>query len=158
ALLFCLLTGEFARSRYFAPLALLLLAGANGTLLTGDLFNLFVFLEVMLQPSYALIAMTGTRRRLGIGRLLGWNTLPTSPLRLAGVRFLYATAGRVTRAALAGAATEHGRVAPALRIVLRALCITAGAVPGHGWLPRSFRGTSSRVMALFSWLHCKVAL
>ena len=50
AILFCDLTGEFARSRYFAPLALLLLAGANGALLTGDLFNLFVFVEVMLLP------------------------------------------------------------------------------------------------------------
>ncbi|MFL0580039.1 proton-conducting transporter membrane subunit [Dietzia sp. 179-F 9C3 NHS] len=158
ALLFADLTGEFARSRYFAPLALLLLAGSNGALLTGDLFNLFVFVEVMLLPSYALIAMTGGWRRLGIGRLFVVVNLLTSTLLLAGVGFVYATAGAVNIAALAGAATEDGRVAATLGVVIMALCIKAGAVPVHGWLPRSYPGTSAGVMALFSALHTKVAL
>src|SRR5699024_12077211 len=93
--------------RYFSPPALLLLAGANGALLTGELFNLFVFVEVMLLPSYALIAMTGTWRRLGIGRLFVVINLITSTLLLAGVGFVYATAGSVNLAVLAGAATER---------------------------------------------------
>ena len=104
SILFCDLTGEFARSRYFAPLVLLLLAGANGALLTGDLFNLFVFVEVMLLPSYALIAMTGGWRRLGVGRLFVVVNLLTSTVLLAGVGFVYASAGAVNLAALAGAA------------------------------------------------------
>lgn len=158
AVLFADLTGEFARSRFFAPLVLLLLAGANGALLTGDLFNLFVFVEVMLLPSYALIAMTGGWRRLGIGRLFVVVNLLTSTLLLAGVGFVYATAGAVNIAALAGAASEDGRVAAALGIVVMALCIKAGAVPVHGWLPRAYPGTSAGVMALFSALHTKVAL
>lgn len=158
ALAFCLVTGEFARNRYFAPLALLLLAGANGAILTGDLFNLFVFVEVMLLPSYALIAMTGTWRRLGTGRLFVVVNLLTSTLLLAGVGFVYATAGAVNLAALAGAASEDGRVAAALGIVIMALCIKSGAVPVHGWLPRAYPGTSAGVMALFSALHTKVAL
>ncbi|MFD2394714.1 proton-conducting transporter membrane subunit [Dietzia aerolata] len=135
SILFCDLTGEFARSRYFAPLVLLLLAGANGALLTGDLFNLFVFVEVMLLPSYALIAMTGGWRRLGVGRLFVVVNLLTSTVLLAGVGFVYASAGAVNLAALAGAAGEDGRVAAALGIVVMALCIKAGAVPVHGWLP-----------------------
>jgi NADH:ubiquinone oxidoreductase subunit 4 (subunit M) len=65
---FALQSGE-AKLRFFPALVLMLSAGVNGALLTGDLFNLFVFIEVMLLPSYALIAMTGTWRRLGIGRL-----------------------------------------------------------------------------------------
>ena len=158
ALVFCDLTGEFARSRYFAPLVLLLLAGANGALLTGDLFNLFVFVEVMLLPSYALIAMTGGWRRLGVGRLFVVVNLLTSTVLLAGVGFVYASAGVVNLAALAGAASEDGRVAAALGIVVMALCIKAGAVPVHGWLPRAYPGTSAGVMALFSALHTKVAL
>ena len=158
ALVFCAQTGEFDRSRYFAPLALLLLAGANGALLTGDLFNLFVFVEVMLLPSYALIAMTGTWRRLGVGRLFVVINLLTSTLLLAGVGFVYATAGTVNLAVLAGAASEDGRVAAALGVVVMALCIKAGAVPVHGWLPRAYPGTSAGVMALFSALHTKVAL
>ena len=158
SLVFCSQTGEFGRSRYFAPLALLLVGGANGALLTGDLFNLFVFVEVMLLPSYALIAMTGTWRRLGAGRLFVVINLLTSTLLLAGVGFVYATAGSVNLAALAGAAAEDGRVAAALGVVLMALCIKAGAVPVHGWLPRAYPGTSAGVMALFSALHTKVAL
>lgn len=158
ALGFCALTGEFARSHYFAPLALLLLGGANGALLTGDLFNLFVFVEVMLLPSYALIAMTGTWRRLGIGRLFVVVNLLTSTLLLAGVGFVYATAGTVNLAVLADAASKDGRVAAALGIVVMALCIKAGAVPVHGWVPRSYPGTSAGVMGLFSALHTKVAL
>jgi multicomponent Na+:H+ antiporter subunit D len=158
SLAFCAQTGEFDRSRYFAPLALLLLAGANGALLTGDLFNLFVFVEVMLLPSYALIAMTGTWRRLGVGRLFVVINLLTSTLLLGGVAFVYATAGTVNLAVLAGAATEDGRVAAALGVVVMALCIKAGAVPVHGWLPRAYPGTSAGVMALFSALHTKVAL
>lgn len=158
ALLFSDLTGEFGRSRYFAPLALLLLAGANGALLTGDLFNLFVFVEVMLLPSYALIAMTGTWRRLSAGRLFVVVNLTTSTLLLTGVGFVYATAGTVNLAVLAGAAQEDGRVAAALGIVLMALCIKSGVVPVHGWLPRTYPSTSAGVMGLFSALHTKVAL
>ena len=148
---------EFARSRYFAP-GSAPAGGANGALLTGDLFNLFVFVEVMLLPSYALIAMTGGWRRLGVGRLFVVVNLLTSTVLLAGVGFVYASAGAVNIAALAGAASEDGRVAAALGIVVMALCIKAGAVPVHGWLPRAYPGTSAGVMALFSALHTKVAL
>ena len=93
-----------------APLSL---TGVYGALLTGDLFNLFVFVEVMLLPSYALIAMTGTWRRLGVGRLFVVINLLTSTLLLAGVGFVYASAGTVNLAVLAGAAQEDGRVAAA---------------------------------------------
>src|SRR5699024_10297878 len=117
ALLFCLLTGEFARSRYVAPLALLLLTGANGALLTWDLVTCFVFVAVMLLPADALIAMSGTGRRLVIGRLFVVINLITATLLLAGVAFVDDTAGSVNLAVLAGTATEDGRVAAALGIV-----------------------------------------
>lgn len=84
--------------------------------------------------------------------------LLTSTLLLAGVGFVYATAGSVNLAVLAGAAMADGRVGAALGVVLMALCIKAGAVPVHGWLPRAYPGTSAGVMALFSALHTKVAL
>ncbi|GMA32992.1 hypothetical protein [Litorihabitans aurantiacus] len=47
---------------FFAPLVLVLTAGVNGALLTADLFNLFVFIEVMLLPSYALFVMAAPGR------------------------------------------------------------------------------------------------
>ena len=158
SLWYCDLTGELDRNRLFTALALLLLAGVNGALLTGDLFNLFVCVEVMLLPSYALVSMTGTWRRLGVGRLFVIVNLLTSTVLLAGVGLVYAVSGTVNMAALAGAARQDGRLATAVGLILVALCIKAGSVPVHGWLPRSYPATSPGVMALFAGVHTKVAL
>ena len=157
ASVFLVLTGE-SRFRFVPPLVLLLSAGVNGALLTGDLFNLFVWVEVMLMPSYALIAVTGGWRRLGIGRLFVLVNLVTSTLLLVGVGFVYGTAGSVNLASLAGAGSEDPATAAALAVVLLALAVKAGMVPVHSWLPRAYPGTSAGIMALFSALHTKVAL
>jgi multicomponent Na+:H+ antiporter subunit D len=143
--------------RFFPALVLMLLAGVNGALLTGDIFNLFVFVEVMLLPSYALLAMTGTWRRLGVGRLFLVVNLVTSSVFLIGIGLLYAAAGTVNLAALAGAGADDS-VALGVAVVLLALIVKAGAVPVHGWLPRTYPATSATVMALFAGLHSKVAL
>lgn len=154
---FLVATGE-DRYRFVPPLALMLMAGVNGALMTGDLFNLFVFVEVMLLPSYALIAVTGTWRRLGIGRVFILVNLLTSTFLLISVGFVYGVAGSVNLAVLQGRAAEDPRVAMAIITVLLALTIKAGAVPVHGWLPTSYPATSAGMMALFSGLHTKVAL
>ncbi|WMY79063.1 proton-conducting transporter membrane subunit [Citricoccus sp. I39-566] len=154
---FLSLTGE-ARLRFVPALALLLMTGVNGALLTGDLFNLFVFVEVMLLPSYALIAVTGTWRRLGLGRMFVIVNLVTSLILLMGVGLVYGSAGTVNLAALAGQAAEDPQVALAVTVVLVALAIKAGVVPVHGWLPRAYSGTSAGIMALFSALHTKVSV
>ncbi|HKJ12353.1 MAG TPA: monovalent cation/H+ antiporter subunit D family protein [Ornithinimicrobium sp.] len=150
-------TGE-DRYRFVPSLALMLTAGVNGAFLTGDLFNLFVFVEVMLLPSYALIAVTGTWRRLGIGRLFVVVNLLTSTILLIGVGLVYATAGTVNLAELVGRAAEDPRVGLAISVVLLALAIKAAVAPTHGWLPRAYPATSAGIMALFSAVHTKVAL
>jgi multicomponent Na+:H+ antiporter subunit D len=154
---FSLGSGE-ASLRFFPSLTLMLLAGVNGALLTGDLFNLFVFVEVMLLPSYALIAMTGSWRRLGVGRVFVVINLLTSTVFLIGVGLVYGAVGTVNMAALAGLARDDARVATAASVVLLALAVKAAVVPMHGWLPRAYPGTSASVMALFSALHTKVAI
>ncbi|MBV7411207.1 monovalent cation/H+ antiporter subunit D family protein [Dermabacteraceae bacterium TAE3-ERU27] len=157
AIWFMTRTGEI-RYRAVPALTLLLLAGVNGALLTGDLFNLFVWVEVMLMPSYALIAVTGTWRRLGVGRMFVLVNLLTSTVLLIGVGMVYGTAGTVNLALLSGAGNHNPVTAAALGIVLLALAVKAGVVPVHGWLPRSYPATSAGIMALFSALHTKVAL
>lgn len=157
ASVFLVLSGE-SRYRFVPPLVLLLTAGVNGALLTGDLFNLFVWVEVMLMPSYALIAVTGTWRRLGIGRLFVLVNLLTSTVLVIGVGFVYGTAGTVNLAALAGAGSENPVTAAAIAVVLLALAVKGGMVPVHSWLPRAYPATSGGIMALFSALHTKVAL
>jgi len=146
------------RRRLLAPLVLLLLTGVNGALLTGDLFNLFVWVEVMLLPSYALLAGAGSWRRLGVGRTFVLVNLVTSTILLIGVGFVYATVGTVNLAALAGSGAADPRAGLAIAIVLLALSVKAGLAPLHGWLPQTYPETSAGVMALFSALHTKVGL
>ncbi|WP_333618924.1 proton-conducting transporter transmembrane domain-containing protein [Dietzia sp.] len=151
-------SGDLAPSRYFPALVLLLLGGVGGALLTADAFNLFVMVEVMLMPSYALLALAGRGGRIAAGRTFVVVNLLTSTLLLAGVGLVYAVAGTTNLAALAGAAREDSRLALALGIVVLALCIKSSAVPVHGWLPSTYAETSPGVMALFAGLHTKVAL
>ncbi|WBL18351.1 MULTISPECIES: monovalent cation/H+ antiporter subunit D family protein [Citricoccus] len=151
-----------ANSMFFAPLVLVLTTGVNGALLTADLFNLFVFLEVMLLPSYGLFVLSANRktplRRVDGARLYVTVNLFTSTVFLAGVGFLYGTAGTVNLALLAEAAQHDDTVAMAGAICLFALGIKASVVPMHGWLARSYPSTSPAITALFSGLHTKVAI
>lgn len=154
---FLMVTGE-DRYRFVPALIMMMLGGVNGALLTGDLFNFFVMIEVMVLPAYALIAVTGTWRRLGIGRTFVIVNLLTSTLLVTGVGLVYATAGSVNLGALAGAATDDPAVAIAGAVVLLSLAVKGAVVPVHGWLPQTYPATSGGIMALFSALHTKVAI
>ena len=154
---FLFTTGE-DQYRFVPALILMMLTGVYGALLTGDLFNFFVFVEVMVLPAYALIAVTGTWRRLGVGRMYVMVNLLTSTILLIGVGFVYGATGTVNLAVLADMGAPTGQGALALGVVLLALIIKAGGAPFHGWLVRSYPNTSAGMMSLFSGLHSKVAL
>ncbi|GHD24591.1 monovalent cation/H+ antiporter subunit D family protein [Nocardiopsis kunsanensis] len=162
--LLVLVTSAFAaavhddRSPFFPSLVLVLYAGVSGALLTGDIFNLFVFIEVMLLPSYGLLAMMGAFGRLRAGRIYVTVNLLTSTIFLAGVALVYGTAGTVHMGELAGAASESPMVAVGMGVVILALSIKAAVVPVHGWLARTYPRASPAVTALFSGLHTKVAI
>lgn len=131
--IFLMLTKE-DRYRFVVPLIVLLNTGVNGALLTGDLFNLFVWVEVMLLPSYALIAVTGSWRRLGIGRMFVIVNIVTSTILVMGVGLLYGAIGSVNLAALAGKGGDPPGLAGHLDHPVRA--------PGQGW-----RGSRPRLAA-----------
>lgn len=154
---FAVATGE-AHSRYFGPLILVLSAGVYGALLTGDLFNLFVFIEVMLLPSYGLLAMAGTLRRLRGGRIYVTVNLLTSTIFLSGVALVYGVSGTVHLGELSGTAQDSPVMAAGMGVVMLALSVKAAVVPVHGWLARTYPTTSPAVTALFSGLHTKVAI
>ncbi|MEJ4113042.1 monovalent cation/H+ antiporter subunit D family protein [Corynebacterium kroppenstedtii] len=156
AVWFATAVGEM-NARFYPALVCMLMGGVYGALSTADLFNLFVCIEVMLLPSYALLAMTGTLQRLRSGRLFVLVNLITSAVLVVGVTLTYATAGTSNLPALAGAARGHGPVVVTGGVVLLALVIKAGVFPVHTWLPRTYPTTSPAVMALFSGLHTKVA-
>jgi multicomponent Na+:H+ antiporter subunit D len=143
--------------RLFVPLALVLTAGVNGAYLTADLFNLFVFIEVMLVPSYVLLVMGGGTARLAAGRLYITVNLLASTIFLAGLGLVYGVTGTVNLGELAGAAADPA-VAVAVAVVLLAMVVKAGVVPLHGWLPRSYSHAPPAVTALFSGLLTKVGV
>lgn len=147
-----------ANERYFAPLSLVLGAGVAGALVTADLFNLFVFIELMFLPSCGLIIMGKGIKHLGAARLYVTINLLTSSLFVIGVGLIYGLTGNVNLAKLAGAAQDSQLVSTAAAVVLIALCIKAAVFPVHGWLPRTYSGASPVVTALFSALHTKVAV
>ncbi len=151
-----------AEGRYFSPMVLIMMGGVSGALLTADLFNLFVFIEVMLLPSYALLVLApngaGTMGQVRGARPYVTVNLLTSTVFLAGVAFIYGITGTVNLAELAGAAHENDAVAAAAAVCLFALCIKAAVVPVHGWLARTYPATSPAITALFSGLHTKVAV
>ena len=155
--MFAVATGD-DRQSFFSSLVLVLTAGVSGALLTGDIFNMFVFIEVMLLPSYGLLAMLGALGRLRGGRIYVTVNLLTSTIFLAGVALVYAVAGTVHLGELAGAAKESPMVAVGMGVVILALSIKAAVVPVHGWLARTYPAASPAITALFSGLHTKVAI
>lgn len=161
SVVFALLSGT-GRNRLFATLVFALTAGVNGALMTGDLFNLFIFIEVMLIPSYGLLVLAkrdeGTVESVTGSRIYVTFNLFASTLLLAGIGFVYGTAGSVHLGELAGAARESPHAAAAAAICLAALSMKAAVVPVHGWLSRSYPSTSPAMTALFSALHTKIAV
>ncbi|WP_100444812.1 proton-conducting transporter transmembrane domain-containing protein [Glycomyces xiaoerkulensis] len=139
--------------RWFAPLVLILTAGVAGALSTSDVFNLFVFLEVSLVPSYVLIMMSDDRRRRTAARVYITASLLASTLFVSGVALAYGTAGTTNLAALVPA-----EVRAAGAVLLTALAVKAALAPMHGWLAQSYPYASPAVAAMFSVLHTKVGL
>ncbi|WP_223881077.1 monovalent cation/H+ antiporter subunit D family protein [Nesterenkonia ebinurensis] len=155
--LFAVFTGDDT-DPYFHPLVLVLSAGVYGAFLTGDLFNLFVMIEVALIPSYVLLTRSGKAPAMTAGRIYFGVNLLVSAVLLAGVGLVYGTAGTVNLAELAGAATESTAAALATGVVLLALGAKAALVPVHTWLPRSYPFASVAVTALLSGLLTKIGV
>ena len=149
-------SGE-SRSPQIPALVLILIGGVSGALLTADLFNLFVFIEVMLLPSYGLLIFLSRRGDMAASRLYVVVNLLASTLFLAGVGLIYAIQGTVNLAALAGAG-EDPATAIATAVCLAAIAVKAAVFPVHGWLARAYSSASPAVAALFSGLHTKVAV
>ena len=149
-------SGE-TRSPSIPALVLILFGGVAGALLTADLFNLFVFIEVMLLPSYGLLIFLSRRGDMAASRLYVLVNLLASTIFLAGVGLIYAVQGTVNLAELAGAGNDPA-TAIATAVCLAAIAVKASVFPVHGWLTRAYSAASPAVAALFSGLHTKVAV
>ncbi|MCG6882791.1 MAG: monovalent cation/H+ antiporter subunit D [Silicimonas sp.] len=154
-LLYAIGSGWDNRGRHFHALFQFQLMGILGAFLTGDLFNLFVFFEVLLIASYGLMIHSGGAPRLRAGVQYVLFNLIGSTLFLFALGSLYAETGTLNmadlsqRVALIGAEETVGiRVAAVLLLLVFA--IKAALVPLHFWLPSSYAEAPAPVAALFA--------
>jgi multicomponent Na+:H+ antiporter subunit D len=154
--LYMIASGE-SRSPSIPALVLILVGGVGGALLTADLFNLFVFIEVMLLPSYGLLIFLSRKKEMAGSRLYVVVNLLASTLFLAGVGLIYAIQGTVNLGELGGTGSDPA-TAIATAVCLAAIAVKAAVFPVHGWLSRAYMSASPAVAALFSGLHTKVAV
>lgn len=147
--------GTDARARYFHPLFHLQLMGLNGAFLTGDLFNLFVFFEVLLIASYGLLVYGDGTARLRAGIHYVVLNLVGSALFLIAVGVLYGITGTLNMADLALKVRAVGPeevpwVQAGALLLLVVFGVKAAALPLYFWLPRAYSAATAPVAALFA--------
>lgn len=143
---------------YFS-LAMLMMLGFNGMLLTGDLFNLYVFLEISSLASYALISIGSKQAPYAAFRYLIIGTVGGT-LYLLGVGFLYTVSGTlniIDMTAMLPMLTESRAITAALVLMVIGLGVKAAIFPMHGWLPDSYTFASTSSSALIAPIGTKVA-
>ena len=156
---------EFGRRLSFHPLWHLAFAGVSGAFLTGDLFNLFVWFEVMLTATYVLVGFYGgavhTRGALYyvVLNLLG------SAVMLLGIGGLYAMTGTLNFADMARRLADpvaYGVAVPPtvglFALLLAVFALKIGLVPVHFWVPEAYRVAPAPVSALLAGVVKKVGV
>ncbi|MGE8359492.1 monovalent cation/H+ antiporter subunit D [Pseudomonas sp.] len=147
--------GDDERGPNFHALLQFQLLGINGSFLTGDLFNLFVFFEILLISSYALLVHGNGAARIKAGLHYVVLNLLGSSFFLIGVGLLYGLTGTLNMADLAQrvAAADPEQaplLAAAAYLLLIVFGLKAAILPLYFWLPRAYAAASAPVAALFA--------
>ncbi|GIN21848.1 MAG TPA: Na+/H+ antiporter subunit D [Bacillus bacterium] len=161
----CLLYAFFSIDRtreemFFYPFVLFMVAGVNGSFLTGDIFNLFVCFEVMLLASYILISLGGTKVQLKESVIYVAINVISSWFFLVAVAYLYGTVGTLNMAHLSQRVAESGQT-PILTVISILFLIVFALKAGlllYFWLPGSYSAPPAAVAALFGALLTKVGI
>ncbi|MBH1963774.1 MAG: monovalent cation/H+ antiporter subunit D [Comamonadaceae bacterium] len=140
---------------HFHPLFQLQLMGLNGAFLTADLFNLFVFFEIMLTASYGLLLHGSGWPRVRSGLHYIAVNLLASTLFLIGVAILYGVTGTLNLADMAIMVpaigeSDRGLLHAGAAILAIAFLVKAGAWPLNFWLAPAYSSASAPVAALFA--------
>lgn len=149
---------------YF-PLFFVLLLGVNGAFLTGDLFNLYVWFEVMLMSSFVLMAMGKNRGQASGAIKYVTINLISSAIFLSAIGILYGLIGTLNMADLAVKFREvrsdesvFGLINAVAAMFLIAFGIKAAVFPLFFWLPDSYYAPHPAVSAVFAGLLTKVGV
>ncbi|MCB5202765.1 Na+/H+ antiporter subunit D [Neorhizobium sp. T786] len=145
----------------FFPFLMLLMAGVTGAFLTGDIFNLYVWFEVLLISSFGLLILGSEREQVdGALKYAILNLLGTT-LFLIAVGYLYAIFGTLNMADIARQAGDYHGTAPLMTLTalfVLAFAMKAAAFPVNFWLPASYHTPRIVVSALFGGLLTKVGV
>ncbi|MDD5700520.1 MAG: monovalent cation/H+ antiporter subunit D family protein [Dehalococcoidales bacterium] len=139
-------------------LILLLLAGLAGIVVTGDLFNVFVFLEIASLSAYAVMAIGNDKAPVAIIRYVILGTVGAC-FYLLGVGFLYFATGSLNMADVAGILPELADsrlVAAAAAFIVIGLGLKMALFPFHIWLPDAYTYSPSGVITFVAPLMTKV--
>jgi multicomponent K+:H+ antiporter subunit D len=142
---------------HFHSLFQFLLMGVNGAFLTGDLFNLFVFVELLLAASYGLLLHGSGAARVKAGLHYIVVNLAASLLFLIGVSLIYGVSGTLNMADLAARipdipAENRGLLEAGAGILGVAFLLKAGMWPLCFWLPATYAAASPPVASIFAIL------
>lgn len=162
ALWYAISTRMDAQGSHFHVLFQIQLFGLNGAFMTGDVFNLFVFFEVLLLASYGLMLHGGGRLRTKAGLQYVVINLIGSTLFLFAVGALYGVLGTLNIADMANkvallSTEDQGVVAAAGLLLLLVFGIKAAMFPLYLWLPQAYANAAAPVAALFA-IMTKVGL
>lgn len=149
------MAGWDTRGNHFYSLFHVLLMGVNGAFLTGDLFNLFVFFELLLIASYGLMVHGGGPTRFKAGLQYISINLVGSVIFLMGLGTIYSVTGTLNMAHFAERISQVPESDQALMAVGASLLLVvfglkAALVPLHFWMPATYSNAPPPVAALFS--------
>lgn len=147
----------------FIPLFFTLILGVNGAFLTVDLFNLFVWFEVMLISSFVLLSMGGSRPQAeGALKYVALNLL-SSAFLLTGIGLLYALTGSLNMIDLGMklsllSETRADLILGVSLLFAMSFGLKAGVFPLYSWLPASYHTPPTLISAVFAGLLTKVGV
>jgi multicomponent Na+:H+ antiporter subunit D len=152
---------RFTRVWLFYALFSLMTAAMNGVVLAGDLFNLFVFLEVAAIASYALVAFGCEAEELEAAFKYAVLGTVGSAFVLMGVAVLYALTGQLNMAKVAALLPKVGLSGPGVLLgagaLMAGLALKAAMVPFHAWLPDAHPSAPAPISAMLSGVLIKAS-